>query len=117
MRVGLPHLGQFVDLVVSISFLRSAVFAIFAMWIVLGSASLLERGGLKMIAGVPISSSLHDSRESVAVLTLPGYAGLSSCSAISSSFVTVFQFRPVPEIPKAFSIRAMGSCDFPTPLR
>src|SRR3954462_7988895 len=31
MRVGLPHLGQSVDFVVSISFLRSAVFAIFAI--------------------------------------------------------------------------------------
>src|SRR5580698_3749849 len=29
MRVGLPHLGQSVLLVVSITFLRSAVFAIF----------------------------------------------------------------------------------------
>jgi len=31
MRVGLPHLGQSVDFVVSITFLRSAVFAIFAI--------------------------------------------------------------------------------------
>src|SRR5256885_15802455 len=31
MRVGLPHLGQSVLFVVSIIFLRSAVFAIFAM--------------------------------------------------------------------------------------
>ena len=31
MRVGLEHLGQSVLLVVSISFLRSPVFAIFAM--------------------------------------------------------------------------------------
>ncbi len=38
-------------------------------------------------------------------------------SAISNSFVTVFQFLPVPEIPSAFSNRAMGSCDFPTPFR
>jgi hypothetical protein len=30
-RVGLPHLGQSVDFVVSITFLRSAVFAIFAI--------------------------------------------------------------------------------------
>lgn len=34
MRVGLLHLGQSVDLVVSISFLRSPVFAIFAMGLV-----------------------------------------------------------------------------------
>src|SRR5882762_3327813 len=44
MRVGLPHLGQLVDLVVSISFLRSAVFAIFAMMIVLRSARVCTRG-------------------------------------------------------------------------
>lgn len=31
MRVGLLHLGQSVDFVVSITFLRSPVFAIFAM--------------------------------------------------------------------------------------
>jgi hypothetical protein len=31
MRVGLPHLGQSVDLAVSMTFLRSAVFAIFAI--------------------------------------------------------------------------------------
>jgi hypothetical protein len=36
MRVGLPHLGQSVDFVVSITFLRSPVFAIFAMgWVFL----------------------------------------------------------------------------------
>jgi hypothetical protein len=36
MRVGLLHLGQSVDFVVSISFLRSPVFAIFAMaWVFL----------------------------------------------------------------------------------
>ena len=31
MRVGFPHLGQSVDFVVSITFLRSPVFAIFAI--------------------------------------------------------------------------------------
>lgn len=31
MRVGLPHLGQSVLLVVSMTFLRSAVFAIFTI--------------------------------------------------------------------------------------
>jgi hypothetical protein len=36
MRVGLWHLGQSVDFVVSISFLRSPVFAIFAIcWVFL----------------------------------------------------------------------------------
>jgi len=38
-------------------------------------------------------------------------------SANASNFVMVFQFRPVPEIPSAFSIRAIGSWYFPTPLR
>ena len=40
MRVGLLHLGQSVDFVVSISFLRSPVFAIFAI----GGVFLLLRG-------------------------------------------------------------------------
>jgi hypothetical protein len=39
MRVGLPHFGQSVLFVVSIIFLRSAVFAIFAM-------SLLQFSGI-----------------------------------------------------------------------
>jgi hypothetical protein len=38
MRVGLPHLGQSVDFVVSMIFLRSPVFAIFAI----GSVFLLQ---------------------------------------------------------------------------
>jgi hypothetical protein len=42
---------------------------------------------------------------------------LSAASASSSSFLTVFQFRPVPDVPSAFWIRSMGSLDFPTPLR
>jgi hypothetical protein len=41
----------------------------------------------------------------------------SAASASSSSFLTVFQFRPVPDVPSAFWIRSMGSLDFPTPLR
>jgi hypothetical protein len=32
MRVSFPHFGQAVDLLVSMTFLRSAVFAIFAMF-------------------------------------------------------------------------------------
>jgi len=45
MRVGLLHLGQSVDLVVSITFLRSPVFAIFAMdrVFLLHRVSLLSR--------------------------------------------------------------------------
>src|SRR5581483_1344180 len=42
MRVGLLHLGQSVDFVVSITFLRSPVFAIFAM----GRVFLLRRVSL-----------------------------------------------------------------------
>jgi len=52
MRVGLPHLGQFVDLVVSISFLRSAVFAIFAIMIVLRSAGLPRGADIEDDCGI-----------------------------------------------------------------
>jgi hypothetical protein len=48
MRVGLPHLGQSVLLVVSI-FLRSAVFAIFAMWLL---TSTVPRRGFSRLYGM-----------------------------------------------------------------
>src|ERR1017187_221898 len=47
MRVGLLHLGQSVDFVVSITFLRSPVFAIFAM----GRVFLLRGVSLHTSAG------------------------------------------------------------------
>src|ERR1700682_4625763 len=62
MRVGLLHLGQSVDLVVSITFWRSPVFAIFAM------------GCLVLLLGL----SLHTRTETVAAST-----ARSCCSALS----------------------------------
>jgi hypothetical protein len=76
MRVGLLHLGQSVDFVVSISFLRSPVFAIFAIvrWFSfsgvvsahtrLENARLQRRGvgqasGCKWIASEDERNSLH----------------------------------------------------------
>jgi hypothetical protein len=48
MRVGLEHFGQSVDFVVSITFLRSPVFAIFAM----GSVFLLVGLSLHTRTGI-----------------------------------------------------------------
>jgi len=61
MRVGLPHLGQFVDLVVS-SLFCGQLFCDLCHVDVLGPR-VCQTGRLKMIAGVPSSSSLHESRE------------------------------------------------------
>src|SRR5579871_1758786 len=49
IRVGLPHLGQSVLLVVSITFLRSAVFAIFAMLLL---TSTVPRRGFSRLYGM-----------------------------------------------------------------
>lgn len=50
MRVGLPHLGQSVDFVVSMIFLRSAVFAILAIAGVLLLRQSVSARTYKMLA-------------------------------------------------------------------
>ena len=93
MRVGLLHLGQSVDLVVSITFLRSPVFAIFAIGRVflLRGVSLHSRAGLGRMRGwIP---NLPES----ARLQRRGHFAASQCNGIArkerDSLVSVYMSR------------------------
>lgn len=85
-------------------------------------SDLFPRSGLRI---KPRALALGENGNSISLMgrkngshALPGgYRDAASPSAISSSFVTVFQFRPVPGVPSALSIFPMGSWDLPTPLR
>src|SRR5215469_15844315 len=71
MRVGLLHLGQSVDLVVSITFLRSPVFAILAMVRVF------------LLRGV----SLLSSTEYCGNIAADGFNGAVVCSAFHRNWI------------------------------
>src|SRR5580693_3779491 len=51
MRVSLPHLGQAVDFVVSMTFFRSAVLAIFGIQLLL--TGMCRRSPIRETAGLP----------------------------------------------------------------
>lgn len=63
----------------------------------------------------PSASAINSAARSLAVNT-PTYSEVSSFSAISSIFVTLFQFLPVPGIFSVFSSRANDSFERPMPL-
>ena len=65
MRVGLPHLGQSVDFVVSITFLRSPVFAILAIgrvFLLLGGVSAHTLKGTERGFNVAVLCSTLDAK-------------------------------------------------------
>src|SRR5208283_140460 len=68
IRVGLLHLGQSVDFVVSITFLRSPVFAIFAIgWVFLlqgGVSAHIRRGGRLQRRGLVLPNNAMELRGS-----------------------------------------------------
>jgi len=91
MRVGLLHLGQSVDFVVSITFLRSPVFAIFAM----GKVFLLLGLSLHTRAGNGTRLQRRGPRLALELASLHQEGGCQEGSKTrSSQFTTPRGFAP-----------------------
>src|SRR5689334_6768026 len=85
MRVGLPHLGQSVLLVVSMTFLRSAVFAIFAIALSLVCCRCLPQYGAEFGSrkhNVKAGTGWHGQRE---MHTSQAHVLESLCSGVPHS--------------------------------
>src|SRR5512146_1679218 len=89
MRVGLPHLGQSVDFVVSITFLRSPVLAIFAMgrvFLLLGGVSALTRNAMRAAstarscAALQCNEIARKARDSLRLVYMNPAGGFSSAA-------------------------------------